>query len=90
MKNFVIVKKEETTFNSKVELISTTCISKTDCFQKIEDEIEQDKIKWLNITDKLRKFEVNKTGDTVELIVYKNSRVDSNIVSTITYKVVEI
>jgi hypothetical protein len=90
MKNFVIVKKEETTFNSKVELISTTCISKTDCFQEIEDEIEQDKIKWLNITDKLRKFEVNKTGDTVELIVYKNSRVDSSIVSTIIYKVVEI
>lgn len=90
MKNFVIVKKEETTFNSKVELISTTCISKTDCFQKIEDEIEQDKIKWLNITDKLRKFEVTKTVDGVELIVHKNSRVDSNIVSTITYKVVEL
>jgi hypothetical protein len=90
MKTFIIVKKEETTFSSKVELISTTLVSKTDCFQKIEDEIEQDKIKWLNITDKLRKFEVNKTEDTVQLIVHKNSRVNSNIVSTITYKVVEL
>jgi hypothetical protein len=90
MKNFVIVKKEETTFNSKVELIPTIYISKQDCFDQVDKEIEQDKIKWLNITDKLRKFEVNKTGDTVELIVHKNSKVDSNIVSTITYKVVEI
>lgn len=89
MKTFVILKKEETTLNSKVELISSTLVSKTDCFQKIEDEVEQDEIKWSNITDKPRMFVVSKTEDTVQLTVHQNSRVNSNIVSTITYKVVE-
>lgn len=90
MKTFIILKKEETIFKSNVELISTTLVSKTECFQKIDDEVKQDKVKWLNITDKPRKFEVSKTEDTLQLIVHKNSRVDSNIVSTITYKVVEL
>lgn len=88
MKNFVVIKTKKYIFNNKTETFNVLG-SESDCFNKITTDIEKEKVEWSNITDKKRKYEVNKTSDTVELIVHKNNSVNSNIVSTIVYKIIE-
>jgi hypothetical protein len=84
--DFIIVKKEEYRFNSKVDTFSVTG-SRSDCFDKIKEDIELEKIKWSNITDQTRRYDVQVTGDEVELKVYQDSSVHSNIVCTIKYQI---
>jgi hypothetical protein len=84
--NFIIVKNEEYRFNSKVDTFSVSG-SESDCFDKIKEDIELEKVKWSNITDKNRRYEIQRTDDKVELKVYQNSSVHSNIVCTVNYKI---
>lgn len=86
MKNFVVVKTKEYMFNNKTETFNVSG-SESDCFDVITKDIDKEKIGWSNITDKKRKYEVNKTSDTVELIVHKNNNVNSNIVCTVKYNI---
>jgi hypothetical protein len=89
MKTYVIEKREDFVFGPKVETLPSTFNSTTDCFDRIDQEIDYDKMRWSNCTDKTRHYEINKTSDRVELRVHK-SGVRSNVVSTITYKIIEV
>jgi hypothetical protein len=89
MKTYIIEKREDFVFGPKVETIPSTFTSVSDCFDRIDDEINNDKMRWSNCTDQTRHYEINKTSDRVELRVHK-SGVRSNVVSTITYKIIEV
>jgi hypothetical protein len=89
MKTYVIEKREDFVFGPKVETLPSTFNSVSDCFDRIDDEINNDKMRWSNCTDQTRHYEINKTSDRVELRVHK-SGVRSNVVSTITYTIIEV
>jgi hypothetical protein len=89
MKKYVIEKREDFVFGPKVETLPSTFNSVSDCFDRIDDEINNDKMRWSNCTDKVRHYEITKTSDKVELRVHK-SDFRSNVVSTITYTITEV
>jgi hypothetical protein len=85
----MIEKREDFVFGPKVERLPSTFSSVSDCLNKIDDEIDLDKMRWSNCTDQVRHYEVNKTVDKVKLVIHK-SGVRSDVVSTITYTIVEV
>lgn len=89
MKTYTIEKREDFVFGPKVETLPSTFNSVSDCFDRIDQEIDHDKMRWSNCTDQVRHYGINKTSDRVELRVHK-SGVRSNVVSTITYTVIEV
>ena len=89
MKNYIIEKREDFVFGPKIEKLEPVYTSTTECFDRIDNEITLDKMKWSNCTDKTRCYDVTKTTDRVELKVHKSGS-RSTVVSTITYTITEI
>jgi hypothetical protein len=89
MKKYGIEKREDFIFGLKIETLSPTFDSMSDSFDRIADEVNNDKMRWSNCTDQNRYCEINKTSDQVKLAIHK-SGVGSDVVSTITYIIIEV
>lgn len=89
MNTYIIEKREDFVFGPKVETLPSTFNSVSDCFDRIDKEIDYDKMRYSNCTDQTRHYGINKTSDNVVLKVHE-SDVRSDVVSTITYTIVKV
>lgn len=87
--DFVIIKTKDYRFNHKVETFNVSG-SESDCFDLITKDIEKEKLEWSYITDKTRNYEVTSSDSEVELRIYQNRRISSNIVCTVKYEIKSI